>query len=109
MNAAPEPASTFDPAFDPVLPTGRRRRLWPRFAIAMVLGLVAVLALGVGAMFAYDQQYQGRILPGVRVGAVDLSGLSPDDAAARLHAAYDALGAGTAVVVASAAAVLARK
>ena len=34
---------------------------------------------GVGALYAYDQQYVGRVLPGVRVGAVDLSGL---DAAA---------------------------
>jgi vancomycin resistance protein YoaR len=73
-------------------------RLRTRFIFAFLLGLTAVLAIGVGALYAYDQQYQGRILPGVRVGAVNLSGLTPDEAAARLHTAYDALGDGEIVV-----------
>jgi vancomycin resistance protein YoaR len=73
-------------------------RLRTRFLLAFLFGLVGVLAIGVGALYAYDQQYQGRILPGVHVGAVNLSGLTPDEAAARLHTAYDALGEGEIVV-----------
>jgi vancomycin resistance protein YoaR len=96
MNAALEPSAALDLPAEPRV----RRRLWPRFAAAALFGLLAVLAIGVGVLFAYDQQYQGRILPGVRVGAVNLSGLTPEEASARLHSAYDALGAGTAVLVA---------
>ena len=48
-----------------------------RFALAFVSGLVLVIAIGGGALFAYGQQYTGKVLPGVSVGEVDLSGLSP--------------------------------
>ncbi|HLO35373.1 MAG TPA: VanW family protein [Candidatus Deferrimicrobium sp.] len=96
MTTALEPRTTVEPA----APTARGRRLLQRFIVAFVLGLIAVLAIGVGALYAYDQQYQGRILPGVRVGALDLSGLTLGEASARLHAQYDVLAGGTAVVVA---------
>ncbi|HEX5823035.1 MAG TPA: hypothetical protein VFY18_01125, partial [Candidatus Limnocylindrales bacterium] len=75
-------------------------RLRTRFVVAFVVGLLAVLAIGVGALYAYDQQYVDRILPGVRLGDVDLSGLSPDEASARLHATYDGFGKGQVVLVA---------
>ena len=39
--------------------------------------------IGAGALYAYDQQYVGRVLPGVRVGSVDLSGLDARRRAAR--------------------------
>jgi vancomycin resistance protein YoaR len=87
-------------AGETALPVRRGRRLWPPFALAFLLGLAAVLAIGAGALYAYDQEYQGRILPGVRVGSIDLSGLSADEAAARLHDHYDNLAAGRAVLVA---------
>jgi lipoprotein-anchoring transpeptidase ErfK/SrfK len=57
------------------------RRRWP-----LIVGLVSgvlVLALG-GAAFAayrYEQANAGRILPGVRIGGVDVSGLSRAEAA----------------------------
>jgi vancomycin resistance protein YoaR len=85
---------------DPPAPTGRSRRLMPRFALAFALGLVAVLVLGVGALYAYDQQYNGRILPGVRVGSIDLSGMTAEGAAARLHEAYDGVATGRVVLIA---------
>ena len=56
------------------------------------------LALGAGALYAYDQQYAGRVLPGVRVGAVDLSGSAPDAARAALSGAYASLSEGQIVL-----------
>jgi vancomycin resistance protein YoaR len=76
----------------------RRRRLGLRFTIAFVAGLFAAMALGVGALYGYDQQYAGRILPGVRVGAVDLSGLTPDAARQRLETSYARLSGGSLVL-----------
>jgi vancomycin resistance protein YoaR len=77
-------------------PRGRRTKL--RFAVAFLIGLVATMALGAGAMYAFDQQYAGRILPGVRVGGQDLSGLEPAAAADHLRAAYASLGEGELVL-----------
>jgi vancomycin resistance protein YoaR len=59
-----------------------------RFGIAFLVGLVAALLLGAGALYAYDQQYAGRILPGVSIGSVNVSGLDPSEAAALVHEAY---------------------
>lgn len=76
-------------------PAARRSasRAGLRFVAAFVAGLAATLLLGAGALSAYDRQYQGRILPGVRVGAIDVSGLSADAARERLAAGFaDAAG-----------------
>ncbi|HVL53035.1 MAG TPA: VanW family protein [Vitreimonas sp.] len=75
------------------------RRTGARFAGAFLAGVLAVLALGTGALYAYDREYEGRILPGVRVGSVDLSGLAPADARSRLSAAYGELDDGELVLV----------
>lgn len=69
-----------------------------RFLVAFLVGLLAALALGAGAIYAYDQQYVGRILPGVRVGSVDLSGLDASAARARLVEAYGSLSEGELVL-----------
>ena len=69
-----------------------------RFLAAFGIGLAAILILGAGVLFAYDRQFEGRILPGVHVGSVDLSGLSPADASARLSTAYADLGSGELVL-----------
>ncbi|CAN5576702.1 hypothetical protein BH20CHL7_BH20CHL7_14140 [soil metagenome] len=76
----------------------RRPTVRTRFTVAFLAGLLAALALGAGAMYAYDQQYEGRILPGVRVGAVDLSGLDPAAATQRLQAEYVGLSEGQLVL-----------
>lgn len=81
----------------------RRASAWLRFAIAFLVGLAAALALGAGALYAYDQQYAGRVLPGVRVGSLDLSGLDSTAAADRIRTAYAGLGEGQVVVRAGAA------
>ncbi|MGK2852188.1 MAG: VanW family protein [Candidatus Limnocylindrales bacterium] len=74
-------------------PSGRLR-----FGVAFLVGLMVALLVGVGAIYAYDQQYVGRVLPGVRVGSVDLSGLDPVVAADRLRAEYAALSEGEIVL-----------
>jgi vancomycin resistance protein YoaR len=98
MTYAPELTDPFD--VDRLSIRSRSRRLLPKFLVAFVLGLLAVLMVGVGVLYAYEQRYQDRILPGVHVGATDLSGLTASEASARLHASYDKLGAGTIVLVA---------
>ncbi|HEY4633480.1 MAG TPA: VanW family protein [Candidatus Limnocylindrales bacterium] len=75
-----------------------------RFVVAFLVGLIAAMALGAGALYAYDQQYAGRVLPGVRVGTVDLSGLDPATAAEQLRSAYASLGEGELVLTSPAGA-----
>ena len=66
-----------------------------RFAVAFLVGLLAAMALGVGALYAYDRQYIGRILPGVAIGSLDLSGHDPATAAAAIREVYGYLGEGS--------------
>lgn len=70
-------------------PSGRLR-----FVVAFIVGLLLATVAGAGAMYAYDQQYIDKVLPGVRVGTVDLSGLDEAGAAERLRDAYGSLGEG---------------
>ena len=63
-----------------------------------VLGLVLIVALAGAALFAADASYEGRILPGVRVGSTDLSGMDRGQAAAALKSAYAGYGAGRLIV-----------
>ena len=71
---------------------------WLRFVLAVVTALAASLLIGAGALFAYDQAYAGRVLLGVRVGPVDLSGLTPDAARAELRRVYGSLSDGRIVL-----------
>jgi vancomycin resistance protein YoaR len=75
-----------------------RRRSGLRFLVAFLAGALAVLALGTGALYAYDRQYEGRILPGVAVGSVDLAGLDPVQARARLVQSFGSLRNGSLVL-----------
>ena len=76
----------------------RRPRIWLRLLTGFVLGLVLVVALSGAALFAADASYEGRVLPGVRVGGTDLSGMDRGQAAAALKAAYAGYGAGRLIV-----------
>ena len=75
---------------EPIEPTPARRRprAAVRFGVAFLVGMIAALALGVGVLYAYDQQYTGRILPGVRVAQIDLAGLTREQAIERVAAEY---------------------
>jgi lipoprotein-anchoring transpeptidase ErfK/SrfK len=53
--------------------------------IAAVVGLL--LLVGAGAVWAYDNARSEQIGEGVRIGGVDVSGLSPEQARARLRSA----------------------
>ncbi len=83
---------------DHVVTEPRRTSVRFRFAVAFFAGLIAATALGAGALYAYDQQYTGRIVPGVHIGNVDLSGLTPDEAALRLTEAYGSFAQGNVIV-----------
>ncbi|HKG18115.1 MAG TPA: hypothetical protein VKB00_00135, partial [Candidatus Limnocylindrales bacterium] len=69
-----------------------------RFVVAFLVGLIAALAIGAGALYAFDRSYAGRILPGVHVGGVNLSGLTPEEASSRLDDAFRGLSQGQAVL-----------
>jgi vancomycin resistance protein YoaR len=88
--------TTLEPmiAEEPVETTAPRPRYAARFAFAFLLGLLAFLALGASAIWAYDQQFVGRVLPGVRLGDTDLGGLNRDEAGAKIASAYAGLGTG---------------
>ena len=80
-------------------PVSARRR--GRRALLASVALFALLALVAGVatagLYAWDASYEGRILPGVRAGGVDLSGLDREAAVAAVAASY-AYGTGTLVV-----------
>jgi vancomycin resistance protein YoaR len=78
----------------PASSSSRSRSLAAKFAIAFLLGVVLVVGVGSAGLYAYGQQYTGKILPGVRAGGVDLSGLTPEAATAAIADAYASLGAG---------------
>jgi lipoprotein-anchoring transpeptidase ErfK/SrfK len=62
--------------------TRRRSR---RRAPIFILGFVVLLAaVAVGAAYAYDQSRADRIAPGMKIGGVDVGGLSTDAARQRL-------------------------
>jgi vancomycin resistance protein YoaR len=65
-----------------------------RFVAGTLLGVLVVL----GGIVALGQAYAGRILPGVTIGAVDLSGLTPSQAQSALDVAFGGLERGTVTV-----------
>ncbi len=88
---------TSDPT--PATPARSGRSLRATFAVAFVLGVAVVVGSGGAGLYAYGQQYNGKVLPGVRVGDVDLSGLTPEAANASIAEAYRSLEAGVITLV----------
>jgi vancomycin resistance protein YoaR len=79
---------------EPPAPPRRRRPLALRFGFAFVLGFMLAIGIGTGVLYAWGQQYDGRILPGVSVGSADLGGLTREQAEAEIASAYGWLGSG---------------
>ena len=107
--APADTSATFEPSDDtvPVLPLAaavtdgapparprRRRSLAFRFGVSFVLGFLLALGIGAGVMYAWSQQYEGRVLPGVSVGSTELGGLTREQAETALANAYGSLGTG---------------
>jgi vancomycin resistance protein YoaR len=72
----------------------RRGSLALRFGASFVLGVMLAVGIGAGVLYAWGQQYDGRVLPGVRVGSTDIGGLTREQAQAEIANAYGWLGVG---------------
>ena len=70
----------------------RRRSLALRFGVAFVLGFLLAVSVSGGVLYAWGQQYEGRVLPGVRIGSTELGGLTREQAEAEIANAYGWLG-----------------
>lgn len=102
MTTALEPTATDPHDVDAVsvlspataAPTGRGRSLAFRFGASFLFGVLLALGVGLGVLYAWGHQYDGRVLPGVRVGTTDLGGLTREQAEAKIAEAYGSLGSG---------------
>ena len=79
---------------EPTARPRRRRSLVLRFGAAFVLGFLLAVGIGTGILYAWGQQYDARVLPGVRVGSTELGGLTREQAEAEIAKAYGWLGTG---------------
>jgi vancomycin resistance protein YoaR len=84
------------PARAKVKPSRKRRFLG--FAVAFVLSALFGLFLVSAVAIGFSASYANRILPGVHVGSVDLSGLTRDQAIAKLQSDFSYLGKGEVTV-----------
>src|SRR5215216_6859383 len=65
----------------------QRTPLFPQVVAAFVSGVTLFLVLIIIWTLGYQLLYAGRIFPGVSVAGVDLSGMTPSDAAVKLNQA----------------------
>jgi vancomycin resistance protein YoaR len=75
-----------------------RARVWRRLLIGFLVGLVLALSAAAAALVAWDLGYEGRVLPGIKIGTTDLSGLDRAGATAALERAYGEYGEGRVVI-----------
>src|SRR5262245_53811847 len=75
-------------------PARRRSPLARRFGISFALGVLLALGVGVGVLYAWGQQYDGRVLPGVHVGGTQLGGLTRAEAETKIANAFAWVGTG---------------
>src|SRR5271157_2002115 len=68
------------------------------FAIAFGAAALATLFLFSAVALGFSSSYNDRVLPGVHVGSVDLSGLTRDEAVAKLQSGYAFLSQGEVTV-----------
>ncbi len=59
--------------------------VFPQLVAALISGVVLFFIVIVASTLGYQLLYAGRIFPGVSVAGVDLSGLTPSDAAVKLN------------------------
>jgi vancomycin resistance protein YoaR len=58
------------------------------------VGFLLAVGIGTGVLYGWGQQYDGRVMPGVRIGSTELGGLTREQAAAEIANAYGSLGTG---------------
>lgn len=68
------------------------------FGAAFIAGAIATFVILSAVAFSFAGSYDQRVVPGVRVGSVDLSGLTRAQAVAKLQAGYSFLGKGEVTV-----------
>jgi vancomycin resistance protein YoaR len=68
------------------------------FAAAFAIGVVATLFLLSAVALGFSSAYDNKVLPGVHAGSVDLSGLTRDEAIAKLQTGYAYLAQGEVTV-----------
>ena len=59
----------------------------PKRLLAVLALMLAILLVGAGSLYAYDRSYRTQIAEGVSVNGVDVGGLNPAQARAKLRAA----------------------
>ena len=62
--------------------------------VAFIVGVLLVAIIAVGTILAYEQSYAGKVAAGVSIGGVEVAGLTRDEAAAKLEAAFASVGTG---------------
>jgi vancomycin resistance protein YoaR len=65
-----------------------------RFVAGFAVGIFGALFLASFAVLGLSRAYDGKIMPNVRAGAVDVSGLTRDEAISAIDAQYASLGQG---------------
>jgi vancomycin resistance protein YoaR len=66
--------------------------------LAFAVGVIGVLALFMAVAFSFSGSYNNRVLPGVKVGKVDLSGSTRGEAIKKLQDGYGYLSQGQVIV-----------
>ena len=66
-------------------PYSQRNSVLPQIIAALIGGLVLFLGIIILWTVGFQLMYAGRIFPGVSIAGVDLSGLTPSDAAVKLN------------------------
>ena len=79
-------------------PRSQRNLASVRLVVGFALGVFGALLLATVAVLGLSRGYDGKVMPGVHVGTVDLSGLTREEAISKLDLQFAALGQGNVTV-----------
>jgi vancomycin resistance protein YoaR len=72
----------------------RNSNVSTRVVVGFAVGAFGALFLATAAVFGLSRAYDGKIMPGVHAGSLDLSGLTRDEAIGKINSTYASLGQG---------------